>query len=160
DLMATVKHLLEQDRSTMAGGGGFQPAESRGSGDERPGSVPGRVGMGRAGENTDNSGPGGREPADAHGGTIARRREGIARLENELQEREEACREIESAYQQGERSEVADPASGEEAARLRAELSARDETIGLLLDQLRLIEEAEAATRAEWEQLAQWVAAV
>ena len=44
--------------------------------------------------------------------------------------------------------------------RLCAELAARDETINLLLDQLRLVEEAESASRVEWEQLTQWVTEV
>src|SRR6516164_9089545 len=85
----------------------------------------------------------GLDPAEADCETIALLQEEIARLENELRDREEACRELESACRKDERSEVTDPAAGEEAARLRAELSARDETIGLLLDQLRLVEEAE-----------------
>jgi hypothetical protein len=48
----------------------------------------------------------------------------------------------------------------QEFLRLSAELAARDETITLLLDQLRLVEDAESASRAEWEQLTQWVAEV
>jgi hypothetical protein len=44
-----------------------------------------------------------------------------------------------------------------EAEQLRAELARREETIGLLLDQLHLVEETQAASRAEWEQLAGWV---
>ena len=48
----------------------------------------------------------------------------------------------------------------QELARLDAELAARDETINLLLDQIQLVEEAESASRAEWEQLAAWVTEV
>ena len=46
----------------------------------------------------------------------------------------------------------------EEVERFEAELVSRDETIRLLLDELSRVEEAQAATRAEWEQLAGWVA--
>ena len=42
--------------------------------------------------------------------------------------------------------------------RLEAELASRDETIGLLLDQLSRVEEAHASGRAEWEQLSGWLA--
>ncbi len=38
------------------------------------------------------------------------------------------------------------------------ELAGRDETIGLLLDQLSRVEEAQAAGRAEWEHLTGWLA--
>ena len=52
------------------------------------------------------------------------------------------------------------PAAGEpeEVERLKAELAGRDETILLLLDELSRVEEAQAASRAEWEQLTGWVA--
>src|SRR5947208_13938421 len=51
---------------------------------------------------------------------------------------------------------------GKEAARrqvasLTAEIASREETISLLLEQARLFEEAEAADRANWEQLNHWV---
>ena len=42
--------------------------------------------------------------------------------------------------------------------RLEAELASREETIGLLLDQLSRVEEAQASGRAEWEQLCGWLA--
>ena len=48
----------------------------------------------------------------------------------------------------------------QELARLGAEISSRDETINVLLDQIQLVEEAESASRAEWEQLAAWVTEV
>jgi chromosome segregation ATPase len=44
-----------------------------------------------------------------------------------------------------------------EAEKLRAELARRDETIGLLMDHFHVVEETQAASRAEWEQLAGWV---
>ena len=37
-------------------------------------------------------------------------------------------------------------------------MAGRDETIRLLLDELSRVEEAQAATRSEWEHLAGWVA--
>jgi hypothetical protein len=93
--------------------------------------------------------------------TIALLQEEIARLENELLAREESCQ---STVADGRSSddEVAPGylALQGEKARLAAELASRDETITLLLDQLRLVEEAEATSRAEWEQLAQWVTEV
>jgi chromosome segregation ATPase len=116
--------------------------------------------MVRSGEYFDSAITSGQDPADAACETIALLQEEIARLENELRDREDACQELESVCRQAQTPEVFDPAAAEEASRLRAELSARDETIGLLLDQLRLVEEAEAASRAEWEQLAEWVAEV
>jgi hypothetical protein len=45
-----------------------------------------------------------------------------------------------------------------EVERVQAELVSREETIRLLLDELMRVEEAQAATRAEWEQLTAWVA--
>ena len=57
------------------------------------------------------------------------------------------------------------PAASEDLAvaraaieRLEAELASREETIGLLLDQLSRVEEAQASGRAEWEQLSGWLA--
>jgi hypothetical protein len=96
--------------------------------------------------------------------TIALLQEEVARLEQELRSRDcgrcetpsyaPVCGEdgIEPAAAPGD---VA--AAQAEAQELRAELSRREETIVLLLDQLRLVEEAHAATSAEWEQLAAWV---
>src|SRR4029078_4702638 len=100
--------------------------------------------MVRSGENIGSSTHDLDDPAGADCETIALLQEEIARLEDELREREEACREFEWASRKNKRPEVFDHAAGEEPARLRAELSTRDETIGLLLDQLRLVEEAEA----------------
>jgi chromosome segregation ATPase len=88
--------------------------------------------------------------------TIALLQEEVARLEAE-------------ALARDDRDAAASPADvpaavgreAEEASRrvdaLAAELAARDETIALLLEQVRLAEQAEEAGRAEWEQLHRWV---
>jgi chromosome segregation ATPase len=89
--------------------------------------------------------------------TITLLQEEITRLEAELRLRDE------SVFGSG--SEPAPDLEGfatsEEAIRqiehLNAELIGREETIGLLLEHTRLLEEAEATSRAEWEQLRQWV---
>ncbi len=89
--------------------------------------------------------------------TITLLQEEITRLEAELRLRDE------SVFGSG--SEPAPDLEGfvtsEEALRqierLNAELIGREETIGLLLEHTRLLEEAEATSRAEWEQLRQWV---
>ena len=52
---------------------------------------------------------------------------------------------------------VAGAASNSEVERLSTELASRDETIRVLLDELSRVEEAQAATRSEWEHLAGWV---
>jgi len=93
--------------------------------------------------------------------TIALLQDEIARLECELLAHEETGSSSADADRQLE-----DPIDSEKPSnlldldRLGAELAARDETISLLLDQLRLVEEAESASRLEWEQLTQWVAEV
>jgi hypothetical protein len=86
--------------------------------------------------------------------TIALLQEEIARLEAEARMRDD--------LDAGARDE---PAIDDQAARdasrridaLNADLAARDETITLLLEQVRLAEEAEEAGRAEWDQLNRWV---
>ncbi|MGE5755515.1 MAG: hypothetical protein ACM35G_07350, partial [Planctomycetaceae bacterium] len=89
--------------------------------------------------------------------TIALLQEEVARLEGELRARDEAAfaAETEPAPRRD------DPAPAEEARRqievLNAELAGREEAIALLLEQTRLLEEAEASSRAEWDQLRQWV---
>jgi hypothetical protein len=98
---------------------------------------------------------------DGYVETIALLQEEIARLEAELHAREEASQALAA---EGGRSDH-ERAGGEvmlgrEVDQLRLELSAREETIGLLMEQLRLVEEAEAANKVEWEQLEQWVAEV
>jgi hypothetical protein len=89
--------------------------------------------------------------------TIAMLQDEIARLEAELLARHEAS-EV-AAAQMADRSEpgglMADRC--DEADQLRAELTSRDETIALLMEQLQLVEEAEAASKAEWDQLVAWV---
>jgi len=93
--------------------------------------------------------------------TIALLQDEIARLEGELLAHEETG--ASSAYSDRPRADAGahdELPDRQELDRLGAELAARDETINLLLDQLRLVEEAESASRVEWEQLAQWVAEV
>jgi hypothetical protein len=93
--------------------------------------------------------------------TIALLQDEIARLEEELLAHEEIGPS--SARTDRSRADPGDPdelRNRRELDRLGAELAARDETINLLLDQLRLVEEAESASRVEWEQLTQWVAEV
>jgi len=99
--------------------------------------------------------------------TIALLQEEIARLEQELQlgtERpwETVSRGVASAEDEvtpsaASTSATAAAAQGE-VERLKCELASRDETVALLLDQLGLLEESNAASRAEWEQLTEWVA--
>lgn len=100
-------------------------------------------------------------PDGGYEDTIALLQEEIARLENELLARDEA------RVATADPSCGADPTTEAEAAqlrgeiqRLRADLAAREDTILLLMDQLRLVEEAELAARAEWEQLAGWLAEI
>jgi hypothetical protein len=96
--------------------------------------------------------------------TITLLQEEVARLEQELRRRDQGPPETTSNGPDSDPGE-ADPAAAEEAAvaraeveRLVAELAGREETIDLLLDQLSRVEEAQAAGRAEWEQLAGWLA--
>jgi hypothetical protein len=96
--------------------------------------------------------------------TIALLQEEVGRLEQELRWRDQGPSETASegsASKQGE----ADPVSKgeavvarEEVGRLEAELAGREETIGLLLDQLSRVEDAQAASRAEWDQVSGWLA--
>jgi hypothetical protein len=93
--------------------------------------------------------------------TIARLQDEIAHLEEELLAHEEIGSS--SVRTDRSREDAGDPdelPNRQELDRLGAELAARDETINLLLDQLRHVEEAESASRVEWEQLTQWVAEV
>jgi uncharacterized small protein (DUF1192 family) len=89
--------------------------------------------------------------------TIALLQEEVARLEGELRARDEAAFATETEPE----PRRDDPAPAEEARRqieaLNAELAGREEAIALLLEQTRLLEEAEASSRAEWDQLRQWV---
>ncbi|MFO0956213.1 MAG: hypothetical protein U0800_01965 [Isosphaeraceae bacterium] len=69
----------------------------------------------------------------------------VERLEAELRAREEVAAEPEVRGP--------DEHSVREIERLRDELSLRDETIAQLWDHLRNLEESEAASQAEWEQV-------
>jgi chromosome segregation ATPase len=91
--------------------------------------------------------------------TVVLLQDEIARLEEELRLRDEARLELAAVEADPPASEafVPDPVDANRVAELTAELTRRDETIALLLEEIRLVEEAEAAGRAEWEQLNQWV---
>jgi uncharacterized small protein (DUF1192 family) len=92
--------------------------------------------------------------------TIALLQDEIARLEAELAARDAAnVVQEQSAWVDTTPtpSGSGDEALAQRVKELSAELATRDETIELLLDQMRLIEEASLAQRSEWEQLYQWV---
>jgi hypothetical protein len=102
-------------------------------------------------------------PSGAEQETIALLEEEIARLEAELRMRDLATvTEVDALRDDTDtgrpRSEH-DRGSEQEqqVCRLQDELAAREETIALLLEQVRLADEAEAASHAEWEQLHLWV---
>jgi hypothetical protein len=92
--------------------------------------------------------------------TMVLLQEEIERLENELRLRDEALAES------GRSSSTVTTAADESVElqqrvdEMKCELSSRDESIALLLEQIRLFEEAEEASRAEWEQLSSWVTEV
>ncbi len=97
--------------------------------------------------------------------TIAILQDEIVRLEQELQLQHEGQRETTSngegsAQNEAEAAVVLEHAAdaSEQIERFEAELASRDETIRLLLDELSRVEEAQAASRAEWDHLAGWVA--
>ena len=90
--------------------------------------------------------------------TICLLQEEIARLEDELRARNEATIEANRAHVE-ERVDAI-PADFRSLARvdqLGADLAGREETIVMLLEQNRLLEEAEEAGREEWNQLHRWV---
>ncbi len=98
--------------------------------------------------------------------TITLLQEEVARLEQELQWRDERQGEPTSntlatfpdeAGPATALESVAGAASNSEIERLSTELASRDETIRVLLDELSRVEEAQAATRSEWEHLVGWV---
>lgn len=89
--------------------------------------------------------------------TVALLQEEIARLEEELRLREEAAAGVPSPSGERGVDEEAEGRRREAAARAASELAERDETIGLLLEQVQRLEAAEAAGRAEWEQLHEWL---
>jgi hypothetical protein len=97
--------------------------------------------------------------------TIVLLQEEVARLEQELQVRDQRGWETASSAEASVQDEV-EPAAAleniagapQEVDRLKAELAGYEETIRLLLDELSRVEEVQAASRAEWEHLAGWVA--
>jgi chromosome segregation ATPase len=93
--------------------------------------------------------------------TIALLQEEILRLESELLACEPATASVAGFSRKAEEeARQASQSSREEIDKLTTELAVREETINLLIEQLRLVEEAEAASRAEWEQLSHWIAEV
>jgi hypothetical protein len=96
--------------------------------------------------------------------TIAILQEEVERLEQELQFQAER-QGVTAPYDEASIPDEAGAAGavengageGKDVEWFKAELVSREETIRLLLDELSLLEEAQAATRAEWEQLAEWV---
>lgn len=97
-------------------------------------------------------------PADADLDTIALLQEEIAHLEGEIRMRDDAAASASEDLQATRRRpDIPDTDAKERLDALNAALADREETIALLLDHLRLGEEAEAASRAEWEQLNSWV---
>jgi hypothetical protein len=86
--------------------------------------------------------------------TIALLHEEIARLEEELRLRDDGPEEVAATLPIGL---PADETAGPRIEALTTDLAIRDETIDLLVEQVRLLEEASAADRDEWEQLHRWV---
>jgi hypothetical protein len=99
------------------------------------------------------------EDDDLYLDTIALLQDEISRLESELQARRDDDLETRISAEPAGDAAAAESLQ-QDLDRARFELSARDETINVLLEQLRLIEDAESASRAEWEQLARWVSEV
>src|SRR5579883_1068325 len=96
-------------------------------------------------------------PSSDYQDTIALLQEEIARLEDEIRLRDEARAESPYAPINGTPEESREMAR---VAELTAEIAHRDETINWLFEQCRLLEEAEAASRAEFEQLDRWMSEV
>jgi len=112
-------------------------------------------------------GDGSETPIDDYLETITLLQDEVARLEQELHMRDERRRETPSNDEASFQDEVEAVSArenlagkSEEVERIKAELASRDETIRLLLDEVSRVEEAQAATQAEWEHLAEWVAAL
>jgi hypothetical protein len=98
-------------------------------------------------------------PTGADQETIALLEDEIARLEAELRMRDLALvAEVDDlpAGRDWRRPEQ-DQESERQIRALQEERAVREETIALLLEQVRLADEAEAASHAEWEQLHLWV---
>jgi hypothetical protein len=107
----------------------------------------------------------GGDPVAEYLETIEILQEEVARLEQELRGRERWPSEMPTEGsapdpdQAGAVEAAEDAAAARaEVARLEADLAAREETIGLLMDQLSRVEAAQAAGQAEWEQLSEWLA--
>jgi uncharacterized small protein (DUF1192 family) len=105
------------------------------------------------------------DPGAVYREAIALLQDEVARLEQELRWRDEESSNAraDGATPIGDEADTAAdagemPRERAELERLERELAGRDETIGLLLDQLSRVEEAHAADRAEWEHLAGWLA--
>jgi predicted nucleic acid-binding Zn-ribbon protein len=95
--------------------------------------------------------------------TISLLQQEIERLENELAVlRDEAATrgELDATIPLRRDRDEIEPADDPKLEELRGELAERDAMVVFLLDQVRLMEEAEVAQRAEWEQLNRWVAEV
>lgn len=90
--------------------------------------------------------------------TIGLLQDEVARLERELQARDEALSSDEGSRDDAAAAPVDDVRDEREIERFKKELASRDETIQLLLDALSRDEEERAAERAEWDHLASWVA--
>lgn len=107
----------------------------------------------------DSTGRGDADPGAEYLDTLALLQDEINRLESELQVRRQD--DLENHVSPQSEGDAADAALLQQSLdRTRLDLAARDETINFLLEQLRLIEDAESASRAEWEQLARWVSEV
>jgi len=116
-------------------------------------------------ESEQNVSDGSENPLTDYLETISLLQEEVARLEQELQSRDESRWETPSHALASFDQDAEPAAAGENVAgapaeveQIKAELASRDDTIRLLLDELSKVEEAQAATRSEWEQLAGWVA--
>lgn len=97
--------------------------------------------------------------------TIALLQEEVARLEQELRGHDRGPSDLPTYCEDPDpgRADAGDDAeqaaaARAEVARLEADLAAREETIGLLMDHLGRVEDAQAAGQAEREQLSGWLA--
>jgi hypothetical protein len=96
-------------------------------------------------------------PTTADMETIALLGEEIARLEEEIRIRDLAAAGQAQHPHAFPEPPAHDAEAEERIAQLEKEIACHEETIALLLEQTRLADEAEAAGRAEWEQLHNWV---
>lgn len=86
--------------------------------------------------------------------TIAILQSEIARLEDELRMRDEARI---AASESSATIAIPTEDKTKQISELLNDLNERDQVISFLSEQLSLVEEAEAASKAEWEQLHRWV---